>query len=243
MVEVRIGDWLREGFELVRADWGVFVVAAIALVVLGGVLTSSPYATVSALLYGPLAIGYFAMCFKRMRGEHIEIRDIFRGFRRFGRGVAIWAIGVAPVTLLVAITCVGALGLFAWAQFQPDRFTVVLVVLLGVGLGGNLVLLGVHVVLFFALQRVADQPDVGAWDAIRDSWGVVRQAPLMFALCAFVFGLIAYAGCLAFWAGSALAHSWITAAMACAYRDCFGLRPPAAPPPPPTPCHAAEPPG
>ena len=76
--DVRIGDWLKEGWEIVKSDIGMFILASliynlILATCIGGLI-----------LYGPLTCGMYIMMFDRMRGGKADIRRFFTGFEFFG---------------------------------------------------------------------------------------------------------------------------------------------------------------
>ena len=68
MVEVKIGDWLRDGWDLVKDDWVTFAVSGLLVWLIG--------TQACAILYGPMMVGYHILCFRRMRGERAEIEGL-----------------------------------------------------------------------------------------------------------------------------------------------------------------------
>lgn len=72
---VRLGGWLREGWEIVADDWAVFAGAifvawAIAIVSLG-------------ICAGPMVVGLFMMVHAKLRGDIVSISDLFDGLEMF----------------------------------------------------------------------------------------------------------------------------------------------------------------
>jgi hypothetical protein len=77
--EIRIGDWLKEGWEIIRPNIGTFILASliynlIIFTCVGGLL-----------LYGPLTCGFYLMAFDRIRGGNTELKRLFAGFEFFGQ--------------------------------------------------------------------------------------------------------------------------------------------------------------
>jgi uncharacterized membrane protein len=75
VVNVRAGHWVGEGWELVKADLGNYVVLAIVFLVLG--------AMVPIILQGPLIVGLHIFTMKKLLGRRAEFADLFLGFNYF----------------------------------------------------------------------------------------------------------------------------------------------------------------
>jgi uncharacterized membrane protein len=73
MKEVKIGDWLKEGFEAVKSD--VIGYALPALIIFGVCLT-----VIGILIVGPLLCGFYYIIFQRMKGRQATTGDLFKGF-------------------------------------------------------------------------------------------------------------------------------------------------------------------
>jgi uncharacterized membrane protein len=73
MKEVKIGDWLKEGFEAVKSD--VIGYALPALIIFGVSLT-----VIGILIVGPLLCGFYYIIFQRMKGQQTTTGDLFKGF-------------------------------------------------------------------------------------------------------------------------------------------------------------------
>jgi uncharacterized membrane protein len=74
-IESRTGHWIGEGWELVKADIGTFVLVALVFLVLNGM--------VPLIISGPLAAGFHIFCMKKILGRRAEFADLFTGFNFF----------------------------------------------------------------------------------------------------------------------------------------------------------------
>jgi len=100
MQEVKIGDWLKEGFEAVKSD--VTGYALPALIIFGVCLT-----VVGILIVGPLLCGFYFIIFQRMKGQSATISDLFKGFDVLWDALLAWVI-IFVVTIMVS--CIPFLG-------------------------------------------------------------------------------------------------------------------------------------
>jgi len=75
VVQVRAGHWVGEGWVLVKADMGTYVLLAIVFVLLGSM--------VPIILQGPLIAGLQIFTMKQMMGRRAEFADLFLGFNYF----------------------------------------------------------------------------------------------------------------------------------------------------------------
>jgi uncharacterized membrane protein len=74
-VEVRAGHWIGEGWALVTADLGNYVLLALVFAVLS--------AAVPVILQGPLIAGFHIFTMKKLMGCRAEFADLFLGFNFF----------------------------------------------------------------------------------------------------------------------------------------------------------------
>jgi hypothetical protein len=241
MVEVKIGDWLREGWELVKDEWLTFSVAGLLVMLVGG--------GACGILLGPMMIGLYRMCFRRMRREPVQIGDVFQGFESFATGFGVWGLMFLATLPFIAIRMAAQFGGQMLIQQQAgsgsgsgSQYLPLLMIVQFAGIAIQAIgQVAVQTIWLFAFQRATDRPTISSMDAIRDSYEMVKRAPVMFVLCAVVFGIVQGLGVLACCVGSFFTYALVAMAGACAYRDCFGLAaapqpayyPPVAPPPPP----------
>jgi uncharacterized membrane protein len=73
VVRVTAGRWIGEGWELVKADMGAYVLAALIFFVLNGV----PF------IQGALITGFHIYTMKKMTGRRADFGDLFKGFNYF----------------------------------------------------------------------------------------------------------------------------------------------------------------
>jgi hypothetical protein len=111
--EIRIGDWLKEGWSIVKSDIGVYILASliynlILVTCVGGLI-----------LYGPLTCGMFLMVFDQMKGGKAEVGRLFGAFDLFsesfvagfiyfllmliGGALSGWIIGIVLLLLLQTV--------------------------------------------------------------------------------------------------------------------------------------------
>jgi len=72
-VNVTAGRWIGMGWDVVKADMGTYVLAALIFFVLSGV----------PLIQGALIAGFHIYTLKKMSGRHAEFADLFKGFNFF----------------------------------------------------------------------------------------------------------------------------------------------------------------
>ncbi len=74
-IQVKIGEWIGQGWELVKPDWLNFALIALLTMLLSGV--------VPIILQGPAFAGFFIVCIKRVNGQRVDLNDFFKGFNYF----------------------------------------------------------------------------------------------------------------------------------------------------------------
>jgi len=72
-VHASAGRWIGEGWVLVKADLGGYVVISLLFAVLSGV----------PLIQGPLVAGFHIFTMKKLMGRNAEFGDLFKGFNFF----------------------------------------------------------------------------------------------------------------------------------------------------------------
>jgi uncharacterized membrane protein len=75
VVQVQAGRWISEGWALVTADLGTYVLLALVFCVLS--------AAVPVILQGPLIAGFHIFTMKKLMGRRAELADLFVGFNYF----------------------------------------------------------------------------------------------------------------------------------------------------------------
>ncbi|HVN03123.1 MAG TPA: zinc-ribbon domain-containing protein [Bryobacteraceae bacterium] len=74
-VQVRSGHWIGQGWELVKADMGTYVLLALVFCLLSS--------AVPVILQGPLIAGMHIFTIKKLVGRRAEFADLFVGFNYF----------------------------------------------------------------------------------------------------------------------------------------------------------------
>ena len=72
-LEVKIGDWLKAGWELFTKDWlkvslSMLITGAVSIVTFG-------------ILGGPMAVGLYKCFIKKVKGEDYELGELFEGVK------------------------------------------------------------------------------------------------------------------------------------------------------------------
>ena len=176
----------------------------------------------SAYLYG----GLFQMAVRQVRGLPIEVRDIFRGGRLFGRMLgALCLLGLFAYGL--EALCVAPFGIIFW-QHGPTGAIIgsgVLAVVLVIAL--MLVATGL-LLPSFALMADGD----GVWTALKRSVRAMKNVWPSAMGFVFVLGLLVYASELLCGLGLLATIPMVFLVTALAYRDMLGMPNMAAPPAP-----------
>jgi uncharacterized membrane protein len=74
-VQARPGYWVGQGWQMVKADIGTFMLLTIVFAVLNGV--------VPMILHGPLIAGFHIFCMKKILNRRTDFADLFKGFDFF----------------------------------------------------------------------------------------------------------------------------------------------------------------
>jgi uncharacterized membrane protein len=94
VVDVRGGEWIPQGWRLVKADMGSYMLLALIYSALGSV--------VPLVLQGPLMAGIYIFTMRKMVSGRSDIGDIFKGFNFFVPTL----VASLLIGLFVAIGCV-----------------------------------------------------------------------------------------------------------------------------------------
>jgi uncharacterized membrane protein len=74
-ITAHTGQWIGEGWDMVKDDLGVYIALALVTFVLGSMV---PF-----IIQGPLTAGFFIFCMKRSMNRRAEFSDLFNGFNFF----------------------------------------------------------------------------------------------------------------------------------------------------------------
>jgi uncharacterized membrane protein len=194
---VKIGDWLRDGWEVFFADVGMFLLASLVynLIIstcLGGLI-----------LFGPLTCGMYLMIFDRMKGGKVDIRRLFNGFDFFGQSF------LAGLAFFLAF-------IIAWVIAYVGFTACVIPSIIGISL-----MVLVETIFLFTFQLIVQRGAHSA-DAIRESLNKIKEnfwQFLLFGLVLWLINLVGYTTVVGWLVTTPLTFG----ASAAAYRDIFGL--------------------
>jgi hypothetical protein len=145
--EVKINEWLTEGFELFRRHAGILLLASLIVVALSAVTLG--------VLSGPLTMGLILIILNlyKGQGQPPKAGDVFQGFRLFLPAFLFFLVWGTAITLVfLVLNLIPLLGqLLALAVF-----------------------FGASAVLMFGPFLIADQ-GMGFWEATQASWTRVRS--------------------------------------------------------------------
>lgn len=191
---VKLGPWLSEGWNVFSKNMGTLVLAVL-LVALGSLLSLT-------ILAGPLSFGLYYMTLHAMRGEPVQIGDLGFGFQRFGKAFLWWLvlIGIAIVFYLLERMGTAANIIFTLLNFLIQPWLTMIF-----GLAG--------------FQIV--QADVDLGKAFSNALEIIKKDLLKFWVCGLVFAILQSIGIVACCVGILFTASWITCALAVAYRDLY----------------------
>ena len=74
-VQVRAGHWVDEGWKIVKADIGTFMLMTLVFAALNSM--------VPMILQGPLIAGFQIFCMKKLLNRRTDFADLFKGFNFF----------------------------------------------------------------------------------------------------------------------------------------------------------------
>ena len=106
-IDVKFGEWIEEGFNLYKNNFGTLVLAS--------VITLALSAVTIGVLTGPMIAGLVIVTLQLLRKEHPEpdAGKVFRGFDYFLNAflfVVIWGIAILVGSIILGIfPCIGQL--------------------------------------------------------------------------------------------------------------------------------------
>lgn len=214
---VDISRWISQGWNLLFAEVGTWVLATLIFILLG--------ALSCGLAMPALLCGMYLMAFRQIRGERIALDQLFGGFTRFANALGLGLLVTVPVLIMVGV----GYGNFIRVALEagPNNTSSTgalsaLIFLYALYPLTGLVYLLFYTVAFFSYPRIA-ATNVSPIGAISESWEVVKRNPGMFLLLVFVLGLIYVAGGSVCQILLLFALPLIVLAVAQGYVDHFGL--------------------
>lgn len=227
-------ECLKQGWELVKPRYWLFVGMSAVAIVIGSVV---PF----GILLGPMMCGMYIALLKTRRGQFVEFGDLFKGFDHFGQSVIATLIHVVPIMVVFVPTYIAFyVSLFMMMPRngdQPDSAMMMSVM-------GAFAVFYLFIIIFiiivsvlftFSYPLIVDRGLSGV-DAVRLS---VKAALANFWRLLGLFllsGVMGFVGILLCYVGVFLVLPISFGAIASVYEQVFGLGTPVSnlPPPPPT---------
>ena len=191
-VEVKLSEWLQEGFELYKQNFGVLVLASLVAMVLSGVTFG--------ILAGPMFAGVVIICLGLYDKQPRQVGDVFKGFGFFVQTflfVLVWGIIAFVISLILNI--IPILGQ-----------------LLSMAFG-----LGISALLMFAFFLMVEK-GMAFWPASMASIAMVRSNLWPFIGFGALMALIGGLGAIACGIGMIFTLPIEFCAITVAYREVFG---------------------
>jgi hypothetical protein len=231
---VRVLDSLRRGWNLVFARPGesIGVSALVILTMFGAGMVPCVGAIGQIVATGPLVGSWYLYFLKRVRGQPTEWADAWAGFsspmlvQLVLQYIVATAAVLAVMTPFIAAFFVALVGVIAAAAGEGRLMPPAVIGMVGLFLVTLCAGTYLHIVWMFAPALVIDK-QLGFWPAMKLSWRVAHRQFLPLLGLYLLCGLVYLAGFLALCVGLIVALPVCLAAMAYAYEDLFGERPPA----------------
>jgi len=118
--DLSVGHVLGKSWNVFRADMGlVFSIAVVEFLI---VSASGFIPVLPLLITGPLVAGCNYVLVRLVRGEDVEIREIFDGFKEFGRSLGVyWA---ATILTIVGVILLVVPGIIVMVGLTPAMYLV-----------------------------------------------------------------------------------------------------------------------
>ena len=115
--EINIAKWINEGWDIVFANFGEFLILSLIYVTL--IIIASSTILIKFIFAGPLTVGIFYVIFSKMRGQPLNIGDVAKGFNFFVAAVLAdilitVLVGLGFVLLIIPGIVVSALYMFTF---------------------------------------------------------------------------------------------------------------------------------
>lgn len=212
---------ISEAWQLVKEDYGLFIIMGIVVAVVPSILGMIPYAGngLSILSAGPLLCGYYFAMLQKRRGEVVAFNSLAEGFGKLVPAVLTTLIVAVPGLIYAGIIYL----LYVGKAVEPSELSV---------FGGTsasfiisavivyLITLVLHVLSFFMMPIIADR-NVGVIEAFKLSVeGVTKNVGGVIVLLILQI-LIALLGVLALCIGIFFVIPIVYASNIIAYKKVF----------------------
>ncbi|MBU0714668.1 MAG: hypothetical protein KJ964_04870, partial [Verrucomicrobia bacterium] len=194
-VDVKFGEWIQQGWELYKANIGVWIVASLLAIVIS-------VATLG-ILSGPMMAGlaWMALVLVDRKEPKPQMGDVFKGFDYFLQSFLfflVWGVIMMAISAISLIPCIGPL--------------VVIVVSIAL-----------HTALMFGVFLIVDKK-MEFWPASMLSLNVVKPNFFPFLGLLVVAMLIGHVGAIACGIGVIVTMPIAVCILAVAYRNVFGVQ-------------------
>ncbi len=202
---VRTGEWVSEGWGLVKSHLGVHIGVALVVAVLSGITLG--------ILFGPLVCGWYLILLRQQRDDTYapQFADLWKGFEVFGH--ALLAFIIVAVAGAIAGSIIGVLSsVLAYVPvIGPTLVTLV----------GAAVSICLAVIFLYVFPLIIDRR-MDFWNAIQRS--AETTSPHFGQLIGFgiVIHVLHALGAIACGVGALLTTPVVMAAIAVSYRDMVG---------------------
>ncbi|MDD5678454.1 MAG: hypothetical protein PHW60_10755 [Kiritimatiellae bacterium] len=194
-VDVKFSEWIQQGWELYKANIGVWIVASLLAVLIS--------LATAAILSGPMMAGlvWMALALVDRKEPKPQIGDVFKGFDYFLQSFLfflVWGIIMLAISVISLIPCIGTLVVIA--------ISIVL-----------------HTALMFGLFLIVDKK-MDFWPASMLSLNTVKPNFFPFLGLLVVAMLIGHVGAIACGIGLIVTMPIAVCILAVAYRNVFGAQ-------------------
>lgn len=192
-VEVKIGDWIQEGFNLYKENFGLLVLASLVAVVLSVVT--------GGILAGPMFAGLILICLALYDGDEPkpQMGDVFKGFSYFLNAFLFFLVWIVLIAVVFAILNI--------------------IPILG-QLAGVCLILAAQALLIFGLFLIVDR-GMDFWPASMESINMVKSNFWPFLGLGVLSAIIGNIGSLICGIGAFLTVPIHICIMTVAYRNVF----------------------
>ncbi len=226
-------ECIREGYELIRDQYWLFVGMAAIGVLIGNAV---PF----GILMGPMMVGLYMALFRKRRGEPVEFGILFKGFDTFGDSVVVTILHMIPIAVIIVpayiIFYVGfILSMQGGGEPDPSAMIGLFAFFFVFWVIAILIIMVLSVLFTFAYPLIADRR-LSGMNAIKLSFRAGRANFWRLLGLNLLNGLMVVGGMFLCYVGIFLVLPITFDALAIAYERVFGLGQfqPNLPPPPPT---------
>jgi hypothetical protein len=227
--DLDVGQCVSNGWELLKNNFGMVFggVAIFMLIQLGvGLLGQIPIVGIlvslaSIIIYGPLMGGLYYFLLRNIRGQHVEIGDIFAGFRLEFAQLLLAYVVVAVLTGVAALpgTAIMAVPIFMMVRHHAVEMGPLLVAMLGFIIA-IIPAIYLSISWIFSLPLIIDRR-MEFWPAMGASRRMVGKHWWMVFCLMVVCGIINLVGFLACCVGVFVSLPIVFGAMMYAYESIF----------------------